>query len=351
MVSTVKLYSLGILFFMSSVSGLVLPYFILRILVRNCHNSKSFKKVLGVLNCFTGGVFIATSLLTLLPESREAAEKAFHVLGKDEDYPVTELILGFGFLLILLIENITVSCYDKHQKKQNVKENPQSQEGGNSESQTNTDSNADNHKCNDFCASYQNGHVTVIRVRQTVDDSMEVAHAPSSSEIEAEHSQHCITDTVYSQGMSKLHSIVLMLALSIHMVFDGLSLGLLKEDDKVWSVLLALSMHKILIFFSSGITICESATTIKFVIAMLYLSFVSPLGVGLGILMTSQSDSVPLTAASAFLQALAVGTFVYVAFFEILLKEFVSGENGRILKAGSSVIGYSLFALIKYVMH
>lgn len=349
MASTVKFFSLGILFLMSCVSGLVLPFLTIKVLTRNCQTSRSFKKVLGVLNCFSGGVFIATSLLTLLPEGREAAEEAFNLKDNHTEYPVTELIMGLGFLLILVIENVTVSFYAKHQKRLAEQDKPTNSATGSNENQTNELTDGAVHTCNELC-SYQSGHVTVTRVGNKLDESREITQTQPKRIDDADHSQNCVTENIYGKGMSNLHSIVLLLALSTHMLFDGLSLGLLAEDKEVWSVLLALSIHKFLIFFSTGITICENTTTAKFTVAMIYLSVVSPLGVGAGIILTSHTNSVALTTAAAVLQAVAVGTFVYVAFFEILVKEFSNGENGGIVKATATVVGYSLFAVLQYVL-
>ncbi|XP_045211170.2 zinc transporter ZIP3-like isoform X2 [Mercenaria mercenaria] len=273
------------------------------------------------------------------------------MMGHEMEYPVTELVLGFGFLLILTIESVTISCYSKYNKEKEVPGETRRNDGkGNDAPQISTDTEDNKHKCNEFCASYQNGHVTVISIRQDANEPTEIQQTSTNKDVDAKQSDHCLSENIYGEGMSNLHSIVLLLALSIHMIFDGLSLGLLKEDNEVWSMLMALSIHKILIFFSTGITICESTTTVKFVVAMLYMSFVSPVGVGIGILLTSQSENYTITIVSAILQAVAVGTFVYVAFFEILLKEFSAGENGRIAKAISTIFGYSIFAGIKYFM-
>lgn len=367
MVSTAKLSSLWILFIMSCISGLVLPYFFLRVLARNyCQSSKIFKKVLGYMNCFSGGVFIATSLLTLLPEVREKMESVMSITGSGVEYPVTELLLGIGFLLILFIESMTATCFRKH-ASDHSKVNPSLDEEQLNEEQLKkeqlneeqlnkgsdnvvTTTQGSKHSCNEFCASYQHGHATVIPVRQELRGQPETRMSPRDSEIVKQHSDHCLTENIYSQGMSNLHSFILLLALSIHMIFDGLSLGLLNTDNEVWSLLIALGIHKILIFFSTGITICESTTYVKFALVMLYMSVVSPFGVGIGIVLTSQEPNLSLATASAILQAIAVGTFVYVAFFEILLKEFTPGKNSRILKSISTVLGYTLVAVIRYSM-
>ncbi|KAH3734905.1 hypothetical protein DPMN_041356 [Dreissena polymorpha] len=142
---------------------------------------------------------------------------------------------------------------------------------------------------------------------------------------------HTVNETinVSSEGITNLHSIVLLVALSIHMVFDGLKLGLLQRDEDVWSVLSSLSLHKILIYFSMGITLCESTSTFKFIAAMIYMSLVSPIGIGIGIIVTSNGETVFMATVSAVLQSIAVGTFLYVAIFKILMKEFKPHSFGK----------------------
>lgn len=352
MVSTAKLSSLGILFVTSVISGLVIPYILLRVLSRTCQSSNRFKTIIALMNCFSGGVFIATCLLTLLPEAQDKLVEAMMILNPNNHYPFTELLLGIGFLIILLIESVTYTWL----QRPNGKDASKTKHDAHCNNKDKIHVQEKDHTCTEYCASYQNGHAKII----PVDKAMNVTVAENSCEqndpVTAVTSTSvptaCLNDAVFGQGMSNLHSFVLLLALSIHMIFDGLSVGLQEHENEVWSLLMSMSIHKILIFLTTGITICESTTTVKFIIAMLYMSIVSPVGVGIGIAMTSQEKNVSLITFSAIVQAFAVGTFLYVAFFEILLKEFTVGDGDkiRILKTMFAMLGYALFAIIQFAM-
>lgn len=308
-----------------------MPYLVLRVLTRRYHNSSELLKTgLGILNCFSGGVFFSTSILSLLPEARHKMEEAQVLLTDIANYPDTELILGLGFLLILIIENVTISCHGRRSK---VDENRYDI--------------ALKMKSRDVV---QNGQITVKSVTVTSDEGHHKYDISPDRKCENEQVHPDVTEDAYSEGMAKLRNIILILALSIHMIFDGLELGLMGSESKVWSLLLALSIHKSLILFSLGLTVCESSSVVKYVIAMVYMSLISPVGVGIGLLLTSQGESSIINKASAVLQSFAVGTFIYVAFFEILLKEFVSNEGNRILKTCSTVFGFVLFAVIAYLL-
>lgn len=65
------------------------------------------------LSVFGGGVFLATALLDLLPDTREALANAFKSLkigdeNRDELFPLPEFMIAIGFFLILIMEQIAV---------------------------------------------------------------------------------------------------------------------------------------------------------------------------------------------------------------------------------------------------
>lgn len=329
MVSIARVSSVAIIFVVSCFCGLILPYILLRFLHKKySYSSDIFNRSLSILNCFSGGVFFSTSILALLPEARAQVEKAKIMLNNIDNYPATELILGVGFLLILVIESVTISCHRKHSKMDNKSYSVSKKEF------TNRDSPI--------------LHDTVTSV------SITSRNIELNNVLQAKHKEKKVLneslENDYGQEMTNLRNFIMLLAFSIHMVFDGLELGLLDKENKVWSVLLALSIHKILILFSMGVKLRESTTLVKFAISMLFLSAVSPLGIGIGILMKSQEESIAVLRTSAVLQSFAVGTFVYVTFFEILLREYISNEGNRILKTISTVFGFASFAIISYIM-
>ena len=147
--------------------------------------------------------------------------------------------------------------------------------------------------------------------------------------------------------ISKVRAVILLVALSFHMVFDGLALGLLDKDSKEWTLLLALCVHKVLVFLSIGLETCELFKSLcKSVSILLCFASVSPLGIIIGITVTSSGDELSQSAATAILQSVATGTFIYVTFFEILYQEY---EDARpdLLKVVCTVMGCAVVGAAK----
>merc|ERR1740128_423117 len=105
---------------------------------------------------------------------------------------------------------------------------------------------------------------------------------------------------------------LVILALSIHDLFEGIALGVARRESSVWFLLLAFASHKWVIAGCLGLKWARSA--LKPLVAILYMTvfcIVSPIGVGVGMALT----------ALIVLQGLATGSLLYVVFFEILEKE------------------------------
>ena len=330
MLKTAKFVSLGVLCLVALVCGLVAPYFVYRLLSKRCQSGK-FKSILGVLNCFSGGVFLSTTLLTMLPEAREAMEEVSTI-----EFPLTELLTVGGFLLILLIENVVHAIFRRRRLK-----NTKSQTYNVHQTQINTING--NGVINE---AYQEGKAVVY---SSGTDDVKVRTLPVKNLAKEDSSPQCMDDGGHVQGLSSIRDVVLMGALSIHTLFDGLGLGLMDEETKVWSVLIAISIHRVLIFFSTGLTICSNNSVLKFVCAMVYLTVMSTAGLAIGIAISSQGESVEVEILSAVLQGIAVGTFLYVAICEILTPEFENPlDKYRIHKVVSVCAGSGLLAVISY---
>lgn len=63
--------------------------------------------VLSLLNCFAGGVFLATSLLHLLPDVRADIDKVLYAIGHQSlNFPLAEFFTGIGFFVVMVIEQV-----------------------------------------------------------------------------------------------------------------------------------------------------------------------------------------------------------------------------------------------------
>ncbi|RUS76629.1 hypothetical protein EGW08_015605 [Elysia chlorotica] len=82
------------------------PYFLVRSEGRSDKFNRIRKTVLSYLTCFSGGVFLGACLLHLLPEGLENVQRYLEQVRYTIDYPIFEAMIGAGFFLIALIEQL-----------------------------------------------------------------------------------------------------------------------------------------------------------------------------------------------------------------------------------------------------
>ena len=123
---------------------------------------------------------------------------------------------------------------------------------------------------------------------------------------------------------SSLRSVMLLLALSFHSVFEGIAIGLQDNAGQFLSIVIAVMVHKTVIAFSLGLNIAQSDLNFKsFIISNIIFSLASPLGVGVGILMTDLPQSLMRDICNGTLQGKYVPEFLLLntKYFYILLQE------------------------------
>lgn len=129
-----------------------------------------------------------------------------------------------------------------------------------------------------------------------------------------DHSHVVFEDTV----VSSIRGLLIVLALSVHELFEGLAVGLESSTSNVWLMFGAVSAHKLVIAFCIGVELVYSGTkTVLSVIYIFTFAVVSPLGIGIGIAVTENTDT-ETSLVSVILQGFACGTLLYVVFFEVL---------------------------------
>ena len=395
--STAKIAGLFILLGLSFVSAL-LPCVTVRCLVEKLGVSSGLKRAISVLNCFAGGVFFATSVLDLLPEARESMEDVFKSRGIDTEFPLTECIMGIGFLFILFLENVAHRCFSSIHTKTQPKAHKERKRKDKQDPVTavgyhrNTDSSAESSSSGDGVVvvrdfedstyqddiSYQNYGATDNHVEPApkstwpyeIDPKLTPkahGYANPTQAVPTEDTRilsgkqtHVGTSAAMQivqkrssedGNLTTLRSLILLAALSLHMIFDGLALGLLEKDADIWQLVLALGIHKALVFFTIGLQLLELLKSVwKTVIAAFIFALVSPLGTLIGELITSDGDDVTRNTVTAILQGFATGTFIFVTFFEILQRELNTGDHD-LLKVFATVIGFAVIAIIQLFTH
>lgn len=284
-------------------------------------NNVAVKFLLGL----GGGVLLCTTFVHLLPEVNENFENLN--LTPDLDIPYAHVLMCIGFFIMYFIEE----CVHIYLHK---KENALSIE-----------TVIDNH---------QEAHLDMairrsVSIRRGEDDVLKRQQlALAINQNEHSHTQgghtHLPLPMAQHSPVIIIRGLLVVLALSIHELFEGLSVGLESSAHTVWYMFGAVSAHKLVIAFCIGVELITSGLKTLFVIVFVFMfAVVSPIGIGIGILVSTTHDS-STTIVSVILQGLACGTLMYVVFFEILQGDKRSGmkQYAGILLGFSIMFGLTL---------
>jgi len=296
-----------------------------------------WRTLISFSSCFAGGVFIAACLLDLLPDVEEKIREVLAEVKKqynvDLDYPVAQFIMVFGFFLILLIEQ-TVLHIQETWKQEEEREPLLSRQASTGETGYHS-INSHQHEHHHHQGASQ---PAVTGVSNQAHHAHEGHH--NHSHMPHEMLQH-----------SSLRSIMLLLALSFHSVFEGLAIGLQDSSGQLISIFTAVILHKAVMAFSLGLNIAQSDLSPKsFVISNIMFSISSPIGVGIGIAVSDLPSSLPQDICNGILQGIAGGTFLYITFFEVLPHE-LNVPNKRLWKVFFVILGYSTICGLLFMAH
>lgn len=133
---------------------------------------------------------------------------------------------------------------------------------------------------------------------------------------------------------------VLMIALGIHSIFEGLATGITDNEERIEQLIIGIVLHKGAAGMSLGISMVKNFPGQKALIIKLLLLFASftPFGVTLGWLLELKGEN-----TANLVSAFAAGTFVYIACTEIISEEFSKPDNKK-MKLTFFLMGVALIA-------
>lgn len=225
------------------------------------------------------------------------------------NYPMGELILSFGFFLVLLIERIVLQISQRSQR------------------------------------TAQDGIPMPSIPTGPGDNYQEKTEPPTEISVPPENPHNHIHSHVPVYSNSSFRSLILFCSLSIHSVFEGLAIGLQSNYSSALQIAIAVLIHKGIIVFSLCLKLIQSMTRPAWLIAYIVIfSLMSPIGITIGIIVTLKKSSI-VSLVQTILEGIASGTFVYVTFLEILPQELNSGER-PLLKVFFIIIGFTVMAVV-----
>ena len=139
---------------------------------------------------------------------------------------------------------------------------------------------------------------------------------------------------------------MLTFILSVHSVIAGMALGLNAGLLTGVTIFIAIIAHKGFETFALGVSLHNTNFSYRRQVAVIaFFSCMTPLGIILGAIFSNYlRDSSSQTFEGGF-NALAAGTFIYVAIVEIINESFGEG-NDRLAKFGSILLGFGMMAIL-----
>lgn len=364
-----QIVTMVILLTVSLALGMVPVLLVGPLQLRMTGGAVSTSSIISVLSCFGGGVFLATCLLDLLPDVRESVDTALSHSGTNTDFPLADFIVAVGLFIILIIEQTALTFkhrhdvdpharYHGHDGHDDDESKPLLEASGNvSHEAENGLQQADQTRYQYLEAQDDGNRHGITDEPHSHASSLEKSHAShhSGTSHGAQSSQdaHDGDDCHQLHSPSKLRSLLLLGALSLHSVFEGLAIGIQDTANDVWTLSIAVFIHKSILAFSLGVNFVKTGMSkMGMLRSLIVFSAMAPIGITIGIVITAEfSERFQTSLANGSLQGLATGTFLYITFFEVLPHEMSTPQN-RLLKVLSIVLGFSVIcALILLFSH
>uniref|UniRef100_A0A0C9RSW3 TSA: Wollemia nobilis Ref_Wollemi_Transcript_14432_1345 transcribed RNA sequence n=1 Tax=Wollemia nobilis TaxID=56998 RepID=A0A0C9RSW3_9CONI len=130
-----------------------------------------------------------------------------------------------------------------------------------------------------------------------------------------------------SKTVSAGDSVMLILALCIHSVFEGIAIGVAETEADAWKALWTVGLHKIFAAIAMGIALLRMIPDRPLLSCAAYafaFAVSSPIGVGIGIAIDATTEGHVADWIYAISMGLATGVFIYVAVNHLLAKGYAA---------------------------
>lgn len=336
--------------------------------------------ILSYGNAFSGGVMLAAGFTHLLGEAAEQINKF------NFGYPVAELFCGVGYLLTLVAENIVEDASRIGKKNGGKKSAGHSKEMGahggglgrlhvienGSEDAPEDEELGSTGVKQQLLGSVHTTDIPHENERTPLTESVVLSGLgmkPSTQfEIEADYKVEAdpaatSTDNGAANSLQRhrlesdvavavptsakpLAAVVLTVGLSFHSVIEGVAVGSQNTMASMETILVAVLLHKGLAAFVLSSVVMESQVKYR-TLMLLIFAFASPIGiVGGALVQYFMHASAEEALWSAIPNAIASGTFLYVAITEIIPSSLASKDVSKIFNLMLIYVGFAIMATL-----
>lgn len=311
-------------------------------------------------NCIAGGVFLGMCFLGLFPYVHE---KFTEVLGNAKittSFPLSEFVIIIGFFLIFSVEHLIMTTRRRIEKESLSSEvsvgmsravitgdlRKMEDDGDDDGDETCVGLLELDGQERDLC---EENKISVLKPSLAARNFYRgTSETQGLQPVRMTHHTHCDMSFAVSRSTGLRH-LILLLAVSIHSLFEGVTLGLQTTQNKVFHLFLAVLFHEMLVALAVGANIAKM--NLGLVASLKYILIMTgsiPVGILLGLLIRTAPGLLG-ACVSATLQGIAAGIFIHVTFMEIIPEE-LSGEKCRLLKVALFFIGFMVMAMVNFVL-
>ncbi|XP_014497428.1 zinc transporter 11 [Vigna radiata var. radiata] len=220
---------------------------------------------------FAAGVFLGTSLMHFLSDSNETFQDL-----TTKSYPFAFMLASSGYLLTMLGDCVVVFVTGNSKREAKVLE-------------------------------------------------LEGGTTPQDHDLAGNHCAVDTTNPMLLKTSSVGDTILLILALCFHSVFEGIAVGVAGTKADAWRNLWTISLHKIFAAIAMGIALLRMLPKRPLVTTAAYsfaFAISSPIGVGIGIAINATTQGRTADWMFAITMGIACGVFIYVAINHLISKGF-----------------------------
>ncbi|GIY72393.1 zinc transporter ZIP3 [Caerostris darwini] len=231
-----------------------------------------YELLVSLANCFSGGVFMATFFVGLMPEVRNLFTEVFKDYKVETYFPIAEFVIFLGFLVALGIEQ---SVLEHKEKKAMYSSVPSVANEENNKSERNTPpvSCALKEICDTNNLDYDsdNSARSTIKICNNRSDSESIMGSPVKFHNDSHHGHgHSHDIRQILQGENGIRLGMLLVSLGIHSLFEGLALGLQTSVPILVNLVVGVAVHELLVAFAMGVNISRLhlpvSTALKFAV-------------------------------------------------------------------------------------
>ena len=278
---------------------------------------------LSYANTFSGGLFFGIGQFHLLAEGVEKLSGYSELFSK---LPLSYFLAAFGYSFILFIQKV-IFGYLVPNAENYLKESSKTQNNVEKEYEDNAFENEkDEKERND---KEEKISKLMATYNEKENDKLNVINTSSRTTSNLDSIEQQIIQ------QKRLSGFIMLLALSIHGLFECLALGIQSNFKNTLFLFIALMIHKWAEAFTLGIFFVQAKLLKRnYYLLILFFAFIAPIGVGLGILLSKTANDL----VEGIFLCMSTGTFLYVACSEVIVEEF-STPNKRYIKFSLYLIG------------